>query len=325
MASQNTVSRDKLSSFDKKNFTICGKIVDIIVKQIPTEEDKRQFYNEYGRTHQSRDAGQGRGAGKLQRDALTTRGRQAKAPFSNRNLRWHPLVVSNSRSSYFKPIDEVKIGKGKLLLFKIGNKTYKPKDVYKFKLPYCITIDKWQSIVDKLKDWNQDDWIKNWCTIPAVEYCTPKDAIESFAILGLSIACSFFKVDLKLAYKDLYNFIKKNVKGVNTLPDCSEDLLLCPLCLTSISAYPCCLQPRQRPEIWKPAWQKSKRGEGEDESLQLTHVKPLREGEICHTARLTRYGHRWCNVSMTDHSVEDTVDFMRAICHKHSSLKSKQS
>ena len=97
---------------------------------------------------------------------------------------------------------------------------------------------------------------------------------------------------------------------------------MCPLCLTPVHEYPGGLSRRQRPEIWKPTWQKSKRREGEDESLQLTHVEPLQEGKICHTAKLTRYGHRWCNVAMTDHSVDDTVDFMQTICKKHGRLKS---
>lgn len=286
MASQNTVSRSILTKDDKRILRVCAKIVEIILQRIPDRPAQKDYYKVYGKLHESRDAGQGRAAGKLQRDALTTRGRQAKAPFSNRNFRWHPLVVATSCSAHFKPIDKVLLGKNKLLQFKIGNKKYKPKDVHKLKLAYCITVDKWQPIVDELKKISQEDWIKNWCTIPAAEYCAPKDAIESFAILGLSIASSFYKADLKMTYKDLYDFIDRKFNPDTTLPACSEDLLLCPLCLTPINAYPCGLSPRQRPEIWKPTWQKSKRGEGEDESLQLTHVEPLQEGKICHNAKL---------------------------------------
>ena len=35
------------------------------------------------------------GGGKIQRDAICTRGRQR--PFSNRNLRWHPLIVAENK------------------------------------------------------------------------------------------------------------------------------------------------------------------------------------------------------------------------------------
>ena len=321
MASQNTVSRDKLTNQDKKVFSICRDMVGIILNNIPDGAAKVQFKKEYGILHESRDAGQGRAAGKLQRDALTTRGRQAKAPFSNRNLRWHPLVIANNCSENFSQIDSVSIGAGNILLFKIGGKEYPPEEVYKLDRAYCITAEKWLPISDELRKWGADDWIKNWCTIPAVEYCTPRDAIESFAILGLTVACSFFKANLENAHDDLKQYILSIFPKEISLPDCSNDLIVCPLCLSPINSYPCELKARQRPEIWKPSWQKSKRDEGEDESLQLTHVEPLQEGKICHTAKLTRYGHRWCNVAMTDHSVDVAVNFMRAICEKHDKLK----
>jgi len=30
-----------------------------------------------------------------------------------------------------------------------------------------------------------------------------------------------------------------------------------------------------------------------------------------------RYGHRWCNVSMTDHSIYETLDFMEHVVRVH--------
>ena len=38
-------------------------------------------------------------------------------------------------------------------------------------------------------------------------------------------------------------------------------------------------------------------------SIQVMHVNPLLENEIKHNASNVRYGHRWCNVTMTDHSL----------------------
>ncbi|MFA5355631.1 MAG: hypothetical protein WC302_02815 [Candidatus Paceibacterota bacterium] len=81
MPSQNTVSRDKLTDKDKKALEICKEIVEVLIDLIPGQDKKVDFMKEYGQINFSRDAGQGRGAGKLQRDTLTTRGRQAKAPF----------------------------------------------------------------------------------------------------------------------------------------------------------------------------------------------------------------------------------------------------
>jgi len=50
------------------------------------------------------------------------------------------------------------------------------------------------------------------------------------------------------------------------------------------------------------------------------HIKPLIEREIRHTPENTRYGHRLCNVAMADHSVEETVDFMRAVVKAHEKI-----
>lgn len=315
MASQNTVSRDKLTRADRQIFSVCADIIDLLSKVIPDPTARRDFQREYGRLHESRDAGQGRGAGKLQRDALTTRGRQMKAPFSNRNLRWHPLVAADSCGPEFKEVDKVTIGRGKQLNFYIHGKIYKPSDVYKLSDPYCVPNGKWAPIAGNLRAWSLDDWIKNWCTIPAAEYSSGKDAIETFAVLGLSVAVNFFGADLKETYKILHSFLKK-FQISSSFPPCSDRLLVCPLCLTRLSQYPAGLAPRKRPKTWTPSWQTSKRGEGDDESIQLTHVYPLQEGKALHTAEYVRYGHRWCNVAMTDHSVPQTLDFAEAILKK---------
>jgi hypothetical protein len=34
---------------------------------------------------------------------------QGKAPFSNRNLRWHPLVIASNPVSYAKTIERIEI------------------------------------------------------------------------------------------------------------------------------------------------------------------------------------------------------------------------
>jgi hypothetical protein len=51
--------------------------------------------------------------------------------------------------------------------------------------------------------------------------------------------------------------------------------------------------------------------------MQIVHVNPLIESEVRHNAANVRFGHRWCNVAMTDHSIEETVDFMEYIVKAH--------
>ena len=47
------------------------------------------------------------------------------------------------------------------------------------------------------------------------------------------------------------------------------------------------------------------------------HMSPLVEGKINHNVHNTRYGHRWCNVSMTDHSLNETLDFFKHVVKVH--------
>jgi len=47
------------------------------------------------------------------------------------------------------------------------------------------------------------------------------------------------------------------------------------------------------------------------------HVNPLIEKEIRHNSKNVRYGFRWSNVAMTDHSLEETLDFMEHIVRAH--------
>jgi len=77
---------------------------------------------------------------------------------------------------------------------------------------------------------------------------------------------------------------------------------------------------KEREIRWKPNWITNKRKEGDDWSVQIMHVAPLMENEIRHTAANVRFGHRWCNVAMTDHSVEETLNFMEFIVKAHNRI-----
>lgn len=317
MVSQNTVAREELTNGDKAALQICEKLAATLKGLIGTPKEREIFERDYARIHFSRDAGQGRGAGKLQRDALCTRGRQAKAPFSNRNLRWHPLVLSVTCPNGFTEMNIDVDSKKKLLRFipvDEPEKTYLPTEVHTLKKPYCVTAKAWIKHVDEVRKWSQDDWIRNWCAIPLIEYSPVEYSIECFAVLGMSVAVALFNADLDSVYDAvLQTFKKYGFKKTEYFPPKSVDLIKCPVCNSLIKEYPARLIPRQRPAIWNPPWQKSKREEGEDQSIQLMHVEPLVESKINHNASNVRYGHRWCNVAMSDHSVAYLKTWMKKI------------
>lgn len=317
MVSQNTVARTELTNQDRYVIEICNEISTKIMEYISEEEGKSSFLQTYGRIHYSRDAGQGRAAGKLQRDALCTRGKQGKAPFSNRNLRWHPLVLALEVREGFTRMDIEVDKKRRLLLFVPSDdpdKRILPSEVHKLDKPYCIPNDAWVGHEDILRTWTRDEWIPNWCTIPILEYSPIQYCIECYAVLGLGIAGAVYNANIDELYDEIMALFKfQEITLSEYFPQKSIELMNCSVCNTKITEYPAGLESRVRHAVWKPIWQKIKRKEGQDKSLQLMHMRPLIEEEINHNASSVRYGHRWCNVAMTDHSLEEFYKFIEAI------------
>jgi hypothetical protein len=271
MAKGRTISAVELTEKDKKALEICRSISNTLANLITNTESKEDFIKNYGRVHLSRDAGLGRAGGKLQRDALCTRGRTDKAPYSNRNLRWHPLVVAMKTPDYAKEVEEV-ILDNKSLVFVIEGELWYPKDVHKLPEVYCAPFDKWYAIKDELVQWTDDDWTNNSCVIPAMEYSTLQYSVETFAILGIAVVGSFYDVDPLKAYKSILEiFQEHNHKLSSEYPKEDEvsELMLCPLCRASLNSPPGNIALPDREEVFQPPWRKSKREEGEAESLQL--------------------------------------------------------
>lgn len=327
MASGRTISASFLTDKDEKIIDLCGEISDTIKDSIEGEEFKKSFYNEWGKISYTRDAGAGRAAGKLQRDALCTRGRTGKHPISNRNLRWHPLVVSANDVSYAKTIEKI-IVEDDTLYFVIlnddGTEVKVPSDkVYELPDRYTANSNVWQEHVNVLRNWNDTQWTQNSCVIPALESCDWNDAVEAYATLGISIAVAMYNVDFDAIYEKIINILKNQkidpdiVLPSNKFPTDKDDMILCPMSKLLISDNLDKYRTESRGEVWQPNWSNSKRNEGNDSSLQIMHVNPLIEENQRHAADNVRYGFRWCNIAMTDHSLDETLDFMEDIVKVH--------
>jgi len=329
MATGRTISASFLTKKDEKIIFLCEKISKIIISFIP-EDKKNDFIKGYGKISYTRDGGMGVGSGKLQRDAICTRGRQGKAPFSNRNLRWHPLIVSENLFDYAREIKRIEI-KGKndtqVLVFVVEEKgreiKYPSDKVYEMPEKFVILPKHWLPHIDKLKNWNDVLWTQNSCVIPSIEACEWSDSVETYSLLGIILAVEFYKSNFDKVYSAVANVLRKQTIDKNiklpseNFPKKDLDILNCPMCKTSILKNPANLPDRTRIKTWQPSWRSGKREEGEDSSIQIMHVKPLVENELKHNAGNVRYGHRWCNVSMTDHSLDETLDFMEYIIKVH--------
>lgn len=326
MASGRTVSASFLTTLDTKVIALCGEIAETLINSVSDKDQKKEFKNDFAKISSTRDAGAGRGGGKLQRDALCTRGIQGKAPFSNRNLRWHPLVVAQKPISFARPIERIEID-GSTLTFVVksnGKEVNYPSDkVHELPERFVVLPEHWNPHIDTLKTWGDVEWTQNSCVITAYEACNWQDAVQAYAILGISVVVDKYNVPFDDIYKEIVNILKsQSISNTVVLPTLNfptnkENIISCPLCKVPMNQNPAELPERTREHRWKPEWTDNKRGEGEDGSMQIMHIEPLTEYEIRHTAQNVRFGHRWCNVAMTDHSITETVNFMEFIVNAH--------
>ena len=331
MASGRTISASFLTNLDSRVIDLCEIVSESIGEAIPSEKKKMDFKKEFGKISRTRDSGTGRGGGKLQRDAVCTRGRGGKAPFSNRNLRWHPLIVAENRPNFAKEIERIEIGgsdESQILIFvikdKMGREIKFPSDkVHEMPERFVSLPKHWHPHIDTLKNWSDTLWTQNSCVISALEACDWWDSVETYAILGISMAVEFYGADLNKLYGKITRLLRnQKVDGRITLPtddfpDGDDDVLQCPLCRQKISKDLEDFRNSTREETWQPGWRTSKKTEGDDSSIQIMHVNPLVESEIRHKAHNVKYGHRWCNVAMTDHSLDETLDFMEFVVRAH--------
>ncbi len=336
VATGSTISAGLLTSRDRQVLELCESISRAVTSLIHDDNQNKSFMKEYGKISYTRDGGSGRGGGKLQRDALCTRGIQGKAPFSNRNLRWHPLIAADSEVSYAKKVEEIQIEgetPSESLVFKVRPsvgqaKMFRSDQIHDLSQRHVVLPSHWNPHINVLRSWNDTQWTQNSCIITAYEASDWQDAVESYAVLAISVAVNFYAVN----FNAVLNTVCKTLRTQsidrtisipsNRFPLNEINIVACPLCLVPVRETPSRLPERKRSTRWKPEWSSNKRGDGDEGSMQLTHVFPLIESEMRHHAGNVRYGHRWCNVAMTDHSVAETVDFMEYIVKAHGRCKS---
>jgi len=330
MATGRTISATFLTEKDKAILDLCQRISEVIEESIKNKQDRKIFKSKHGKISYTRDAGLGLGGGKLQRDALCTRGIQGKAPFSNRNIRWHPLVAAEQPITNTPSIERIEIegedeSQSLIFVVKIDKKErkYPSERTYELPMRFAVLASHWLPHIDRLKHWSDTLWTQNSCLITAYEAADWNDSIESYAVLGIAIAVNEFKVKFEQVYEKVAKVLfTQNIDKTLALPSRKfpiekADIISCPLCLVPANRNPSNMPEHSRGKRWKPDWSSNKRAEGDESSLQIMHILPLTEEKFLHNAQNVRYGHRWCNVSMTDHSVEETVDFMEYIVKAH--------
>lgn len=322
--SARTVEANYLSEKDKKILELCTKITDEIKSQLSSEEEKNHYLDKWGKISKTRDAGTGRGGGKLNRDALCTRGKVDQSLQANRNLRWTPIVFSKINDYSFKIIEEIKVNSHQVIEYKIEGSFISGQTLYDLTEPYILLPDVFENIRNDIPESNQASfWNKNKLPIPQMEWCPWTIAVETFASLSIIIATAVYGLNKKDLYSKISNILSsQNVDSLINFPtenfinldDLSEN---CPICKLPLINGLVSFRSEEREEIFGASFSLNKRGEGEDSALQLVHIKPLKSSEVNHNSKNVRFGHRWCNIAQSDHSLEDAVRFFRHISTTH--------
>lgn len=325
--STRTVEANYLSTRDLKIIDLCIAISNETKKLISSSAQQEDYMNVWGKVHSSRDAGVGLSGKKLNRDALTTRGMSSKTLQANRNLRWTPLVFSHENSQNFSEVNDIKVNKDKVVEYKINGSYICGTDLYDLEEPFILLPEIFNTIKEKVDGFNNTDernfWNKNRLPIPLLEWCTWQDAVEVFCCLSIIIATEMYSVDKVKIYNILGNMLSsQNIdKNENfpsdNFPKEKELILGCPICKLPLSNSLEKFRSEDRDEIFKAGFTTSKRKEGEDGATQILHINPLTNNEVNHNAKNVRFGHRWCNIAMTDHTLNDAVNFFTHISKKH--------
>ncbi len=197
---------------------------------------------------------------------------------------------------------------------------YSSEKVHEIEERHVVLPEHWVEHIDHLKTWNDVLWSQNSCLISASEACDWQDSIETYAVLGVAIAVNSYSANYSDLYAEVKEILKNNEESAfpsKFFPDNEAEITNCPICLKKFSENLDEFRHSDRGKSWHAPWQKSKKQEGDDSSIQVMHINPLIEKKIRHNASNVRYGHRWCNVAMTDHSLEETLDFMSYIVKVH--------
>ncbi len=202
-----------------------------------------------------------------------------------------------------------------LFLLLNGKEEKYPSDkVHELPERFAALPEHWIEHIDRLKHWNDTLWTQNSCVIPAYEACDWKDSIETYAVLSIAVAVEYYKLPFDEIFLKVTELLENQSIDneislpSNLFPGKQEEITQCPVCKLPLSDDLKRFRKDDRIPTWQPAWRPSKKSEGDDGSNQILHVNPLAEDKIKHKVDTVRYGHRWCNVAMTDHSLEETID-----------------
>jgi hypothetical protein len=197
-------------------------------------------------------------------------------------------------------VERIEIEGGETLHFVVKEngieKSYPAERVHELLDRFVTLPEHWLPHYDVLRNWGDTQWTQNSCVITGYEACDWQAAVEAYAVLGISVAVDDYGVSFETLYPKITALLQRQSIDATlklpsqVFPTKRDDIIACPLCKVPHSQNPAQLPERKREERYKFDLSGNKRGEGEDGSIQIMHVKPLTETALLHSGANVRSG-----------------------------------
>lgn len=229
---------------------------------------------------------------KLLRDALHSKGNNRLNPYKNRGKRWSwPVIVLKDEKAPegWKDAQLGIVGKGANCKF---TTKYTGWGCY-------IKYEDWLSTLDSISKKGCDikvDVGRFKIGIPYEEAATEKNCIlvtltlayQAHRIIGMS------EEEIKKKYPELDEAIKD-------FEDIKEPK--CPFCKDTLTSAGFVELTEDTSDVFY------KRKEAEDNAIQMFHIECLKPGKFLHRPGNVSWGHRRCNVAVSQHDVTEAEDW----------------
>ncbi len=143
----------------------------------------------------------------------------------------------------------------------------------------------------------------------SADACQWYESVEVFAVLSMSLAINFYKVEFENIFLQINDIIKNQVIDTSIqlptkyFPTSKDDYILCPVCKTPLSNGISDLLGNKQDDVFS--------------KITTIYLRPLSKEKNMHNAENVRYAHKWCANILNSRSVEDTIDTLSQILKSH--------
>ncbi|HQO57679.1 MAG TPA: hypothetical protein PLT76_03040 [Candidatus Omnitrophota bacterium] len=232
---------------------------------------------------------------KIKRDSLYTKGDNKLNPFKNRGNRWKlPIILFKDQIPPPGWVEtKISVEKKKRYKFSTNKKGW----------GFYVTETNWSKALQSVRKKRQNVDIKKGrfkIGIPYEEAATEQDCIG--VALTLSYQAHRILGQTEETIKTDHPHLFEAVKGYPALQK-----PLCPFCKKSLKPTGFVEASQDTDDVFY------KRDEAKDDAIQLFHINCLKPGKFLHRPGNVSWGHRRCNVAVSQHDVTDAEGWFKEV------------